>query len=74
MPTLLTYGMFRRPQGTVRFEEGFSASNCNPKAGAGNEPGDGGGIFNGRTGNIVFKGEGLALSDCGYNVRLVLLV
>ena len=51
----------------MRFEGGFTASNCNAKGGANAPAGNGGGIFNGETGNIVFKGAELFMSDCGYN-------
>lgn len=60
--------MFRCLQGTVRFENGLSLSNCNGQRGTVAHAGNGGGIYNWQTGNMVFKGEELGISDCGYNV------
>lgn len=60
--------MFRCLQGTVRFENGLSLSNCNGPRGTAGHAGNGGGIYNWETGNIVIKGAELGISDCGYNV------
>eukprot|EP00904_Undaria_pinnatifida_P011695 jgi/Undpi1/7656/HiC_scaffold_23.g10129.m1 len=51
-------------QGTIRFEDFFSASDCATVGGGESAPGNGGGIFNGETGSIVFKGE-MEMTDCG---------
>lgn len=51
-------------QGRIRFENSFFASDCATVGGGESAPGNGGGIFNGDTGDIVFKGE-MEMTDCG---------
>ena len=55
---------FMSLQGTIRFEDFFWASDCATVGGGESAPGNGGGIFNGETGSIVFKGE-MEMTDCG---------
>lgn len=56
--------VFRHPQGSIRFEDYFFASECATVGGGESAPGNGGGIFNGATGDIVFKGK-MKMTDCG---------
>lgn len=58
------YVWIRYIQGRLRFESQFMASDCATVGGGESAPGNGGGIFNGETGDIVFKGE-MEMTDCG---------
>eukprot|EP00904_Undaria_pinnatifida_P011697 jgi/Undpi1/7658/HiC_scaffold_23.g10131.m1 len=51
-------------EGSIRFEDYFLAVDCATVGGGESPPGNGGGIFNGETGDIVFKGK-MKMTDCG---------
>ncbi|CAN0073460.1 unnamed protein product [Laminaria digitata] len=51
-------------KGILRFDEGFDAADCFTDGGGESAPGDGSGIWNGATGQVVIKGD-VTFTDCG---------
>ena len=54
-------------QGILRFDDGFDAADCFTDGGGESAPGDGSGIWNGETGQVVMKGD-VTFTDCGTRV------
>lgn len=63
-PLLLLRARYANLQGRVRFEAPFEADNCATAGGGDIPPGNGGGIFNGPTGVLIFKSE-ITMTECG---------